>query len=233
MNNLKILPLNIKLDLDEVKQNPILPSIPGISLFCAPPRSGKTVLCTNLLIRKCMWGSIFEPENIFIFSPSINNDKGSKYLKENFNCLDEYSDKALQQILDRQMKFINEDQKAPLILILFDDCMGILKKSNLINRLCSNYRHYNIGQIIFSLQSYKGIPNQIRFNLTSLFLLAPNTNAKSLRMIDEEIDAFGGFTNFMKLFNEATNNQERYKFMYVKLDYSPVQIWNCFDKRIQ
>ena len=37
---------------------------------------------------------------------------------------------------------------------------------------------------------------------------------------------------FRKLFDEATNNQERYNFMMIKLDYSPVQVYSNFDKKI-
>lgn len=233
MESLKVLPLNDKEDKDKRKINPILPSVPGVSMIVAPPRTGKTVLCSNLLLRKCMFGNTFD--EVYIYSPSIFNCKSSKYLRENYNCLDVYSDLSLQKILDKQMEFEKNGnlKDRPSICIFFDDAVNIIKKNSLITSLCSRYRHFGIDQIIISIQSYKGVPNIIRQNLSTLILLAPNNNTKQMKLINEELDCFNGYDNFIKLFNEATNNQERYNFMMVKLDYSPVQVWSNFDKQLQ
>jgi len=232
MSKLKVLPLNIPEDKKVKKINPIMPSIPGVTLIVAPPRCGKTVLCSNLLLRDEMMGKAFD--EVYIYSPSIFNCKSSKYLRENFNCSDEYSDASLQSILDKQMSYEKEGKldDRPSVCIFFDDAVNIIKKNSLITSLCSRYRHFGIEQIIISIQSYKGIPNIIRQNLSTLILMAPNNNTKQLKLIDEELDVFNGFDNFKKLFNEATHNQERYNFMMVKLDYSPVQVFSNFDKKI-
>ena len=234
MESLKVLPLNDKDDKKDNRNiNPIMPSVPGVSMIVAPPRTGKTVLCSNLLLRKSMLGDKFD--EVYIYSPSIFNCKSSKYLRENFNCLDEYSDLSLQKILDKQMEYEKNGniKDRPSICIFFDDAVNIIKKNSLITSLCSRYRHFGIDQIIISIQSYKGVPNIIRQNLSTLILLAPNNNTKQMKLINEELDCFNGYDNFLKLFNEATNNQERYNFMMVKLDYSPVQVWSNFDRQLQ
>ena len=232
MSKLKVLPLNIPEDNKTKKINEIMPSVPGVTLIVAPPRCGKTVLCSNMLLRKEMLGNAFD--EIYIYSPSIFNCKSSKYLRDNFNCSDEYSDASLQSILDKQLQYEKDGniKDRPSICIFFDDAVNIIKKNSLITSLCSRYRHFGIDQIIISIQSYKGVPNIVRQNISTLILMSPNNNTKQLKLIDEEIDVFNGYDNFKKLFDEATNNQERYNFMMIKLDYSPVQVFSNFERKI-
>jgi hypothetical protein len=232
MSKLKVLPLNIPEEKEIKKINPIMPSVPGVTLIVAPPRCGKTVLCSNILLRDEMLGKAFD--EVYIYSPSIFNCKSSKYLRDNFNCSDTYTDASLQSILNKQLQFEKDGKldDRPSICIFFDDAVNIIKKNSLITSLCSRYRHFGIDQIIISIQSYKGVPNIIRQNLSTLILMSPNSNSKQLKLIDEELDVFNGYDNFRKLFDEATNNQERYNFMMVKLDYSPVQVFSNFDKKI-
>ena len=231
--NIKVLPLNIEEDKNPLNLNEAMPSHPGITLICAPPRTGKTVLLCNMLLRSSMMKTAYDA--VYIYSPTIFNCKSSKYLRDEFNCLAKYTDASLQRILDKQLEYTKNGniEDRDRICIVFDDAVNVIKKNSLIATLCSSYRHYGIEQIYISIQQYKGIPNLIRFNLSTLILLAPNNNTKQLKLMNEELDCFGGFDNFIKLFNEATNNQQRYFFMMTKLDYSPIQVWSNFDKQIQ
>ncbi len=229
----KIYPLKIEEPKRKIKINEDFPmSVPGISLVCAPVRTGKTCLVSNILIREEML-NVFD--EVYVYSPVVFNCKSSKWIREHFNCNAEYTDASLQAILDKQNEYVknNNIEKRPSICIFFDDCVNMFKNNSLAVKISSMYRHFGIDQIIFSIQKYKGIPPTIRANISTLILLAPNNNTKQLEQINDELDCFGGYDNFIRLFNEATKNQERYNFLLAQIDYSPPKIWSNFEKVIQ
>ena len=88
---------------------------------------------------------------VYIISNTINNDRTSRFLKEQFpeTIFDDLSriDEVIQNIIDYQDSFPRGEK--PFIAVVLDDFLGI-KKSSKINYLATRARHYNIGLLLFA-----------------------------------------------------------------------------------
>lgn len=230
MNNLDILPIKQEKTKSMLDIDPRLPDVVDGSILTliAPPKSGKTVLLTNIFERKSLLKDAFD--EIYIFSTTaLNGDKSAKFLiqDDRTSAFNEYNDSMLQKILDEQMEYDDEDR--PNIAIIFDDFLSFpnVKKNSLMFNLASMYRHYGIKLLVYSSQLYRALPPIVRQS-TDYFIMFANGNAKEVEKIYDEIGSrYGNKKTFFNLLNEAT--KKKYNFLYLDLYNRPALAYRNFN----
>ena len=155
MSNFDLDILPIKADGTEQqlprKLHPNLPNVATgqVGILISPVKTGKSTIISNLLLNPNFYKDCFDM--VYIISNTINNDRTSRFLKEEFpqTIFDDLSkiDETIQNIIDYQDSF-PRGQK-PFIAVVLDDFLGI-KKSSKINYLATRARHYNIGLLLFA-----------------------------------------------------------------------------------
>tara|TARA_R110002073_G_scaffold124671_2_gene268997 strand:+ start:2110 stop:2889 length:780 start_codon:yes stop_codon:yes gene_type:complete len=234
---------NIDLDILPVKEDgteqklskPLHPHLPNIAngqvgILISPVKTGKSTIISNLLLNPNFYKDQFDM--VYIISNTINNDRTSRYLKEEFpeTIFDDLSriDEVIQNIINYQDSFPRGEK--PFIAVVLDDFLGI-KKSSKINYLATRARHYNIGLLLFASQLFRGLETTIRQNATFAIIGSPNPNEKEILKMSEEFgDRYGGQQNFLKLYKEAS--KKKYGFLYLDLQSNPSKAYSTFNKLI-
>jgi hypothetical protein len=206
--------------------NPLLPQPPSLLLMISPIRTGKSTIISNLLLNSNFYGQDFF-DKVVCISPTIYNDKTSRFLRKAFDCHDEYSDALIQGIIQEQEGYDNPEDRPDVALVL-DDIIGQIRREAYLNHLASRFRHYNIKLLLMSSQNYRQVSPIIRSNCTHMIIGSPFPNNKELGKIAEEIgDQFGGADNFLRIYHTAT--PEKYDFLYLDLTKNPPEAWHKFD----
>ena len=217
--------------INRIKIHPHLPCSNFVLGLFSPRQTGKSTICSWLLLHPDALGQDYY-KSVYIFSPTIEQDDTSRFLLERFNCDTQYTDKKLQNIIDKQKEFKKDEMKD--ICILFDDCIGeeAMKRNSLLTSFICTARHARCD-IIISLQSFKNLPKVSRINLTDVAIGCPISSQAMKKDLAEEFgDNFeDGESEFWNLYNEATK-KERYNFMVMKLKENPIQVFSNFEKRI-
>jgi hypothetical protein len=186
--------------------------------------SGKSNLLINLLLRDEFYlNDFFKGENIYIISPSLNNDFKLKKLIEvknipESNLFNEYDESVLNMLYDELQNDyetkIAENQKPEHKLVVFDDMSfgGALKKHKfgIISKLFCNGRHLLISSIL-TTQKYSDILTTCRTNANGVILF--NTNNYELEQIMLDHNFLDSKKEFIKMFRDATI--ERHDFLVV------------------
>ena len=195
-----------------------LPAPPSLLLMISPIRTGKSTIISNLLLNEDFYGQDYFDQTIVI-SPTIFNDKTSRFLKKHADVYDSYSDELMRTIIAGQEGYDDLSER-PDIAIVLDDVIGMIKREAYVNSLASRFRHYNIKLLLMSCQNYRKVSPVIRSNCTHMIIGSPFPNQKELDKIAEEIgDQFGGKDNFLKIYHAATPN--KYDFLYLDLTENP------------
>jgi hypothetical protein len=198
--------------------HPSLPQPPSLLLMISPIRTGKSTIISNLLLNSNFFGQDYFDE-VMCISPTIYNDKTSRFLKKAFDCYDKYEDHLLEGLIKRQSSF-DDPEDRPDVAVVLDDIIGQIRREAYLNHLASRFRHYNIKLLLMSSQNYRSVSNIIRSNCTHMIIGSPFPNTKELGKIAEEIgDQFGGADNFLKIYYAAT--PEKYDFLYLDLTSNP------------
>jgi hypothetical protein len=209
--------------------NPLLPQPPALLLMISPIRTGKSTIINNLLLNSNFYGQDHF-DKVMVISPTIYNDKTSRFLKKAFDTYDEYSDGLIQELIQTQTSFDDPNDRPDVALIL-DDIIGMIRREAYLNHLASRFRHYNIKLLLMSSQNYRAVSPIIRSNCTHMIVGSPFPNTKELGKIAEEIgDQFGGADNFLKIYHTAT--PEKYDFLYLDLQKNPPEAYKNFETLI-
>ncbi len=209
--------------------HPHLPQPPALLLMISPIRTGKSTIINNLLLNSKFFGQDFFDE-VMCVSPTIYNDKTSRFLKKAFDCYDEYDDSIIDALIEKQEGY-EDPQERPDIALILDDIIGLIRREAKVNHLASRFRHYNIKLLLMSSQNYRKVSPVIRSNATNMIIGSPFPNMKELGKIAEEIgDQFGGADNFLKIYYAATPN--KYDFLYLDLQSNPPLAYHNFDEII-
>lgn len=195
----------------------------------SPPRSGKTNMLMTLIGASHMYGRDFFDE-IYYFSPSQNFDAVTRHVLpklDNIIQIDdpdqiENADILVKSIMAKQAKEDLEDR--PNLLLIFDDCAGMLERNKVLQRLATKYRHFGIN-ILILVQQYKSIPVMIR-NCMTCFTHFHIPNEKEFIKMNEEIH--DRFPNGSELARQAS--QKRYDFCFINIEKA--QMWHNFDECI-
>jgi hypothetical protein len=209
--------------------NPLLPQPPALLLMISPIRTGKSTIISNLLLNSNFYGQDHFDRTIVI-SPTIHNDKTSRFLKKSAECHDTYSDGLIQELIQEQSDYDDPNDRPDVALIL-DDIIGMIRRESYLNHLASRFRHYNIRLLLMSSQNYRAVSPIIRSNCTHMIIGSPFPNSRELGKIAEEIgDQFSGADNFLRIYHTAT--PEKYDFLYLDLQKNPPEAYKNFDTLI-
>lgn len=197
--------------------------VPFRLLITAKSGAGKTNLLVNLICRNEFYNKDFDGENIFIVSPSLNNDdKIVKMIKfkeiPKCNLFSKYSDDILDalysNIQDEYENDISEKKKPEHYLMIMDDVAysGFLRKSKMVNKMYMNGRHINLSTIVIA-QKFSDISTSIRENVTGAILF--NCSNKQLELIANDYNYIpnGSRQDFIRMFRE--NVKEKYDYLIV------------------
>jgi hypothetical protein len=205
--------------------------------------SGKSNIVVNLLLRDDFYLNDFEPENIFIISPSLKTDEKLKKVVAvkdipSSNLFDEYD----EDVLDALYELIKEDYNNAIDnseepthkLIIFDDMSfgGKLKdkRNGFMAKLFCNGRHLLINTIVTS-QKYSDILTTCRENATGLILFTCSN--KQLELIEADHNIMKNKKEFHDMFRTATEQPHSFlvinysndkKEMYQDSNFDPIEI---------
>ncbi len=212
--------------------HPHLPQPPALLLMISPIRTGKSTIISNLLLNSHFYGQDYFDE-VMCISPTIYNDKTSRFLKKAFDCYDGYDDAIITDLINKQEAYADNDnlEERPEVAVVLDDILGTIRREANVNHLASRFRHYGIRLLLMSSQNYRSVSPVIRSNATNMIIGSPFPNTKELGKIAEEIgDQFGGADNFLKIYYLAT--PEKYDFLYLDLQSNPPLAYHNFEKVI-
>lgn len=206
--------------------HPHLPQPPSLLLIIGSVRSGKSNLLVNMLCSPEMYKDRFE--EVHIISNTLNADPKGKLLAKYFSCEDHYDDTMIEAIVEKQKSY--EDLDRPNIAVVLDDILTKdFKKSNYVSFLATRFRHYGIGLLAFTTQSFRAVSGLIRNNATDIIIMKQQ-NQKELEKINEEFgDMFPNI--FMELYNKAINDAP-YSFLYLDMQTNPATAYIRFETKI-
>ena len=203
--------------------HPNLPNLPCIMVLVMPTASGKSTILSNLILRDDFYKDVHD--NVTIFSNTIMQDITSRFLCKACDTYCGYDDNVLGNIIKQQKSFDDEDR--PFIGLIFDDIMGSVKRNSYLNNLVTRSRHYGVGMLAVSVQSFKGIGPTIRNNCNAFICCNLQNMSEMTKISDEYNGMFGGDEKFRKIYAEAT--KERYDFMYLDLQSNPARAFRNFE----
>lgn len=203
-----------------------LPELPCIMCLVMPTKSGKSTILSNLLLRDDFYKGAMD--NVTIMSNTIDQDVTSRFLRKSCDCYTGYDDNVLAGIIEQQKTF--EDDERPFIGMIFDDILGSVKRNSYLNHLVTRSRHYGVGLLAISVQSFKAVGPTIRNN-TNAFICGNLQNMSELDKISQEFSGmFGGDDKFRKIYAKAT--EQRYDFLYLDLQSNPARAFRNFEEQI-
>jgi hypothetical protein len=214
--------------------HPHLPQIEGFGggacvLLISPVKTGKSTLISNMLLNSDFYDAQERFDSTHIISNTIANDVTSRFLKEAFDCYDQYNDSIIDGLVEKQKEYPKEEQ--PEIAVVIDDCLGSIKREGRVNHLASRFRHFNIKLLIISSQNFRAVSPIIRQNATNVIIGSPFPNRKELLKVAEEYgDLFGGSEKWIALYKKAT--PDRYNFIHMNLQANPPEMYRNFDELI-
>jgi len=194
-----------------------------IGIIGASQRSGKSSIIVNLVCRDEFYNKDFKGENIYIISPSIENDLKLKKMIEvkdipDHNLFTEYDEGVLEELynmLAEDYKNSVESGEIPTNkLIIFDDMSysGALKNKThgIIAKLFCNGRHILISTLLTS-QKYSDLLTTCRENLNGAILFSCSN--KQLDLIEQDHNFLKNKKIFNDMFRDAT--KEKHSFFVV------------------
>ena len=206
--------------------HPNLPELPCIMCLVMPTKSGKSTILSNLILRDDFYKDAMD--NVTIMSNTIDQDVTSRFLREACDCYTGYNDMVLAGLIEQQKQFKDDDR--PFIGMIFDDILGSVKRNSYLNHLVTRSRHYGVGLLAVSVQSFKAAGPTIRNN-TNAFICGNLQNMSELDKISLEFSGmFGGDEKFRKIYHKAT--EQRYDFLYLDLQSNPSRAFRNFEEQI-
>ena len=194
-----------------------------IGIIGASQRSGKSSIIVNLVCRDEFYNKDFKGENIYIISPSIENDLKLKKMIEvkdipDHNLFTEYDEGLLEELynmLAEDYKNSVDSGETPTNkLIIFDDMSysGALKNKThgIISKLFCNGRHILVSTLLTS-QKYSDLLTTCRENLNGAVLFSCSN--KQLDLIEQDHNFLKNKKDFNNMFRDAT--KEKHSFFVV------------------
>lgn len=200
----------------------------GQSLRClliAPAGSGKTNFLTNMLLSDQMYLGVWKPENIYIFSGSVEADLKIQKIIEMLgipedNIFETYSEEALGAIFELCRESFKEaleeeNKPEPWLIVLDDVSFGgqlLQKRSGSLSKVFCNCRKYGCS-IILTAQKLSQVPTVCRNNANGVAMWSsPN---REIDHLCENFDYTKNSKIFKEMFRDATN--DKHSFLTVDL----------------
>lgn len=209
-------------------RRPIHPMLPNLNkgaslLLCSAQNSGKSNLLCNLLLNSNFMKDAFD--EVYVFSQTINQDQTTKNLREAYpaSCYETFDEGRLLRILDYQRTC--EEEERPTIAIILDDLPEMKAKSPFFT-LATNYRHYGVALLCYSVQKFTMVPPIVRCQMTNL-LVGTNSTHQLKAMASEYQEQVGGEETFMRAHRAAV--PKRYNFLYADFGSYPPKMYRNFE----
>jgi hypothetical protein len=194
-----------------------------IGIIGASQRSGKSSVIVNLVCRDEFYNKDFKGENIYIISPSIENDLKLKKMIEvkdipDHNLFTEYDEGLLEELYNMLAEdyknSVDSREKPTNKLIIMDDLSysGALKNKThgIISKLFCNGRHILVSTLLTS-QKYSDLLTTCRENLNGAVLFSCSN--KQLDLIEQDHNFLKNKKDFNNMFRDAT--KEKHSFFVV------------------
>ncbi len=206
--------------------HPHLPQPPALLLIVGSVKQGKSNLLVNLLCNPAMYKDKFDI--VKIISNTLNADPKGKLMNKYFDCEDHYTDQMITDMIESQKNY--DDDERPTVAMILDDILTKdFKKTNAVSFLATRFRHYGIGLLAFTTQSFRAVSGLIRNNANSIIIMKQQ-NTKELEKIDEEYgDMFPNI--FMELYKKAIDDAP-FSFLYLDLQTNPATAYIRFETPI-
>jgi len=206
-------------NLTTEKENNLF-NLPMRLLMIAKTGDAKSTTLGNLLLKPEGYKDDFEPENIYIFSGSLDGDEKLRIIVEELeipksNLFSGYKGGMLEVIYDLQVDEFNEKREKGIknpkklnCLFIFDDlaysnALNQRGKENQITKIFMNGRKYLISTIVIS-QKYSSVGTSLRENASGL-LLGKCSNKQAELVADDHNYLISGKKAFMKMFRKNTD----------------------------
>ena len=194
-------------------------NLPMRLLMIAKTGDAKSTTLGNLLLKTEGYKDDFEPENIYIFSGSLDGDEKLRIIVEELeipksNLFSGYNGAMLEVIYELQVDEFNEKREKGIknpkklnSLFIFDDlaysnAMNQRGKENQITKIFMNGRKYLISSIVIS-QKYSSVGTSLRENASGL-LLGKASNKQAELIADDHNYLVSGKKAFLKMFRQNT-----------------------------
>ena len=192
---------------------------------------GKTTLFLNLISKpESPWYKFYNM--IFLISPTASRDDKLKDLVDDLEKQGQFyntlNDSVLEDIMMKIEKYkkkkSKKKQKELHYLICYDDCIHVLKKSQLVCEIATQNRHHKITNI-YLLQKYNTyMPTLIRSNLD----LVSFFHSDNRQEVDTFIKEIGYDEDILRKFYEFST-AEQYSFLHINMYGLPVKFYSKFD----
>jgi hypothetical protein len=206
--------------------HPHLPQPPSLLLIVGSVKQGKSNLLVNLLCNPDMYKDKFDV--VKIISNTLNADPKGKLMNKYFECEDHYNDEMITSIIESQKEY-DEDERPTIALVLDDILTKDFKKTNAVSFLATRFRHYGIGLLAFTTQSFRAVSGLIRNNATDVIIMKQQNNKELEKLNEEYGDLFPGI--FMELYKKAIEDAP-YSFLYLDLQTNPATAYIRFETPI-
>lgn len=190
--------------------DPRLPMPPFRMLINAPSGSGKSNMIQNLLFNDNFYKDKFSL-TVYV-SPTVYDDRTAQWMHKMDSDKLVLTDRVeeLDTIIENLIARQHEDEhKQDHILLILDDCIGLIKRGSKINTFIMRCRHSRIS-VAMVTQMYRAVDPKIREN-SSCYIFYKNANDTEVRKIMDEIG--GRFENFKAYYDYATSKP--YHFLYI------------------
>lgn len=232
---MKIQILKLKDNTDSfVKRKNKTFDLPMRVLLTGKTGMGKTNILSNFLLNdnKEFYRKDFDPENIFIFSNSLDGDNKLKIIIRELdipeeNLFKKYDEEVVEVIYDMLMENYNESieegEKPKHSLMIFDDVSfdGSLKgkeKESQMNRIYMNGRKFLISSLA-TAQKYSSFGTGLRENASGL-LLGKSSN-KQLDLIEQDHNYLKNKKDFRDMYLD--NTKDKHDFLVI--NYSKPELY--------
>jgi hypothetical protein len=223
MPSKKILQLKDKTDQHTIEKDPF--NMPFRLIISAGSGLGKTNLLCNLLLRDCFYNKEIDGDNIYIFSGSLSENKIQILIEQKdiprTNLFNDYDEGALEVIYDMIVDDYNnaiEDKKKPVQSCIILDDLGFKnlfaksRKNNMVDKLFTNGRKYNINTILV-LQRWTMASTNVRSNCSGA-IVGKMTN-KELYLLETDMNYLEDKKKFFKMVRD--NTEDKHDFMVFNL----------------
>ena len=202
------------------KIDPVLPDIAKncCILIIGKVRASKSTIISNLMLNENFYKDLFD--SVHIISPTASQDATSRFLVDKYegNVHNEYSDDLIESILRRQKSFPKDER--PLVMLVIDDCLGLIPQNSLLWHLSSRYRHYNICMII-TTQAFKRVDPVLRVNASHVLVCWNLADIEIEKIAAEYGSLLGTDENFLSTYKRMVQ-KDPYTFLYLNMDNGEV-----------
>ena len=218
-----------------------IPNLPFRMLLIGKTGCGKSGVLGNLLLRPSFYKNDFKPENIYVFSGSLEGDLKLKTIINQLeipeeNLFDNFDEEIGNEIYDTLVENFNEkvenNEKPDNSLFVFDD-LGFTnlqnknKKNSILDRLFSNGRKYLISTMTLN-QRVSQLNTNAREQADSILLWKSSTS--SIELLERSFNYLPDKKQFFKMIRNHTEDNHdfividmKYKHIYKDKNFKPIE----------